>query len=200
MSLKKMLKDEATTLQDVSAYLDALENEERIKEVRRLGRKPQIRLWELAADGGSLDLDYFVPADTPPLTEVIHYGKNTLPVFTNFEKRFCRPKEANGGLYGYNEGFTRHFIGPGYFVAHATDPKDTWHDPSDLVIDYFMVPEDEVVDGWPKVIPNHKRLQMFVYKHTRDFMRRVSEHVTIGKAYKNEKALGAYFLLCRDAS
>ena len=33
---------------------------------------------------------------------------------------------------------------------------------------------------------------------TRDFMRRVSAHVSIGKAYKDEKPMPAYFALCRE--
>jgi hypothetical protein len=39
---------------------------------------------------------------------------------------------------------------------------------------------------------------MFVYNNTRDFMRRVSQHVSIGTAYKGDKALGAWFVLCRE--
>ena len=33
---------------------------------------------------------------------------------------------------------------------------------------------------------------------TRDFIRGVSEHVSIGAAYKKEKAMGVHFILCRD--
>ena len=56
-------------------------------------------------------------------------------------------------------------------------------------------PEDrdgfEDADGW--------RLSRFVYHHTRDFMRRVSRHVSIGAAYKDERPLDHYFVLCRQA-
>jgi hypothetical protein len=38
---------------------------------------------------------------------------------------------------------------------------------------------------------------MFVYNKTRDFMRRVSSHVTIGRAWKKESMLPAFFVLCR---
>jgi hypothetical protein len=41
-------------------------------------------------------------------------------------------------------------------------------------------------------------LQTLVYHQTRDFMRRVSSHVTIGAAYKKERALNVHFILCRD--
>jgi hypothetical protein len=39
---------------------------------------------------------------------------------------------------------------------------------------------------------------MFVYDKTRDYMRRVSEHVSIGKAYRKESRVMGYFVLCRD--
>ena len=46
--------------------------------------------------------------------------------------------------------------------------------------------------------PNSEGLQRFIYMGTRDFMRRVSEHVSIGAAYKGEKPLDHYFTLCRE--
>jgi hypothetical protein len=48
------------------------------------------------------------------------------------------------------------------------------------------------------VIPNTQGLQRFVYHKTRDFMRRLSTHVTIGAAFKEEKAHDHYFILCRQ--
>ncbi len=60
------------------------------------------------------------------------------------------------------------------------------------------MPDGPVPDGWPEVIPNSKGLQRFVYYQTRDFMRRVSKHVTIGAAYKVEKKLDHYFVLVRE--
>ena len=56
---------------------------------------------------------------------------------------------------------------------------------------------------WPApaiIKPNSSGLQVLVYHKTRDYMRRVSSHVSIGAAYKGEsdKEMGAYFVLCRD--
>ena len=90
-------------------------------------------------------------------------------------------------------------IGPGYFVAIPTEGHEGWPSRGAVVVDYFQVPDGPVVDGWPKVKPNSSGLQMFVYNKTRDFMRRVSSHVSIGAAYKVEKALDHYFVLCRQA-
>ena len=55
-------------------------------------------------------------------------------------------------------------------------------------IDYRMVPPDDaqLPDGWPKIKPNEKGVQMFVYKGMVDYMRRVSATVTIGRAFKGE--------------
>ena len=39
-------------------------------------------------------------------------GKNSLPLFTRFQKRFIRPTEDDSVLYGYNEGMTRAVVGP----------------------------------------------------------------------------------------
>ena len=68
-----------------------------------------------------------------------------------------------------------------------------------MVVDYFQVPDGEVAPGWPRVVANDWRLSRFVYHHTRDFMRRVSRHVSIGAAYKDERPLDHYFVLCRQA-
>ena len=65
------------------------------------------------------------------------------------------------------------------------------------MVDYYQVPDGAVADGWPAVVANDWRLQRFVYHQTRDFMRRVSRHVSIGAAFKRERPLDHYFVLCR---
>ena len=89
------------------------------------------------------------------------------------------------------------WIGPGFFVGKKTAGNAAWEERGKVVIDYFEVPDSPVVEGWPKVVPNSKGLQVFVYHKTRDFMRRVSNHVSIGEAYKKEKSMGVNFILCR---
>jgi hypothetical protein len=66
-----------------------------------------------------------------------------------------------------------------------------------VVVDYFEVPGGAVVDGWPRVVPNSRGLQRFVYHRTRDFLRAVSTHVSIGAAFKRDRPLDHYFVLCR---
>ena len=200
-SLKERLADPQTTLAQVQEHLNALPFDERLNQCMALGKKAQRRLFQLS-DAPGCTLDALIPADIPGGTEVVLEGKNTLPLFTRFQKRFCWPKDRKDQLYGYNEGFTRRFIGPGYFVAHNTDvppSEDGWAERGGSVVNYFMVPpsQNAVVDGWPKVVPNSRGLQMFVYKGTRDFMRKITDDVTIGEAYKGEKSIDNYFILVR---
>lgn len=186
----------------IAEYLDGLDHWGRVAETRSLGRAQQRRLWEKAADNRALTLDDFVPPEVGALTEVIHEGRNTLPLpatFRNFQKRFCRPADADDCLYGYNEGATRPLIGPGYFVTVPTESTPAWRTRGAIVVDYFQVPNGPVVSGWPSVVPNQKGLQVLVYNGTRDFMRRVSDYVSIGAAYKGENPLDHYFTLVRHS-
>ena len=198
MSLQDLLLDEATELPDIAEYLDAMTHEARLEEVMTCNRKQQVAMYEKAAAAAPITFEHFVPAGVPSLTEVIHHGRNTLPAFKLFQKRFCRPDDGSDRLFGYNEASTRGLIGPGCFVAIRTDENAEWYERGPIVVDYFQVPDGPVVEGWPEVIPNSKGLQMFVYNKTRDFMRKVSEHVSIGAAYKVEKSMGAFFVLCRE--
>lgn len=200
-SLRKQLENPNTTIEEVQRYLESLDFDARLAACMTLGRKHQRRLFQLAVNT-PCTLDDLVPADVAPGVEVILEGKNTLPIFTRFQKRFCRPKDGSPVLYGYNEGFTRKFIGPGYFVAHMTDvpPSEAnWPERGASVVNYFMVPpsQEDVVEGWPKVVPNSRGLQMFVYKGTRDFMRKVTSDVTIGEAFKGDKSIDNFFMLVR---
>ena len=205
MSLPDLLASPAT-------YLDALDPPERLAQLRRLNRDQQRSLYQWAATAPPLRLADLVP-DAGPLVEVIHDGFNTLPVpapLRRFQKRLCRPTDGPGPadrradrptdgtvLYGYNEGPLRRLIGPGYFVAAETTDNPAWAERGGVVVDYFRVPDDQIPPGWPRVVPNEKGLQRNVYHQTRDFLRRVSSHVTIGAAYKNEDPLDHYFILCR---
>jgi hypothetical protein len=142
-----------------------------------------------------------VPADRAPREPVRHFGKNTLPLprpLRFFEKRFSRPESGTPRLFGYNETHVVRLVGPGYFVARATAGQCEWERRGAVVVDYFQVPDGPVPDGWPRVVPNSRGLQILVYHRTRDFMRRLSRHVTIGAAYKNERALDHYFALVRE--
>ena len=105
--------------------VDGLTNEVRVAEVHKLSAAHQRHLWELASTAPPLTLDDFVPASLGPKAEQVHHGKNSIPVFSRFEKCFCRGVDGDM-IYGYNEGVTRRLIGPGYFVLRTTEGNPDW--------------------------------------------------------------------------
>jgi len=176
---------------EVARVLDDVGEQVRLKAIADLGRAELARLFDAAADNEPIDLEHFVPPDVPPMTEVIHEGKNSLGLFTRFQKRFCRPASAitPPELWGYNEQSMRLFTGPGYFVAHRSNEGG-------VVVDYTRLPPDKP-EGWPPILPNSARLSRFIYNGTVDVMRKVSTHVSVGRAYRGGKAMDAWFVLAR---
>jgi hypothetical protein len=186
---------------EVATCLDAMTHGQRVDLLPRLDRAVQKRLYTLASLSAPVGVEHFVPAEVEARCEVRHLGRNTLPLpraHTRFEKRFCRAGDGSGRLFGYNEAPSRDLIGPGYFVARPVGDDAVWASRGDVVIDYFEVPDGPVAPTWPAVVSNKQGLQRFVYHGTRDFMRRVSQAVSIGAAYKGERSLGSYFVLVRE--
>jgi hypothetical protein len=213
MTLKAMLNDASVGIDRIAAHLDALGMEERVAEVFALGRADQRRLYDRAQASAPLTLDDFVPAGIAPLVPVRHRGKNTLPLLPalkRFEKRMCRPADGSARLFGYNENppALKALGLVGYFVGLETTHEPAgqlelpeskkWRARGGVVVDYFQVPDATVAPGWPRVIPNTRGLQYFVFNGTRDFMRRVSDGVSIGAAYKGEHKMDHYFVLVRQ--
>lgn len=199
--LLKMLESRETQIGEIAALLDAADPATRIEHVFALGRSEQRALYQRAASSPVITLEHFVPQHLGAVQGVHHKGKNTLPLpgkHKFFEKRFARPRDGSARLFGYNHAPSKNLIGPGYFVAESTQSKPAWLERGGIVVDYFQVPDGEVPHSWPSVIPNEQGLQRFVYKGTRDYMRRVSAHVSIGAAFKGEKALDHYFVLVRQ--
>lgn len=181
-------------LERLSTALDRMDPASRLATVQTIEPKEQRKLWELFQDQQA-PADHFVPSGTDPLKEVIHHGKNTLPAHNFFQKRFCLADDDSGELWGYNHQSLSWVTGPGYYVAHsAEDEKDA---PSSFVIDYTRIPPKKP-ESWPEIIPNEKKLGRFVYHGMKDYMRRVSEHVSIGRAYKKGKPMDAWFVLVRE--
>lgn len=201
MDLKSLVTDPNVSIDAIAEALDSVGAEERTEAALSLNRKEQRTLYQKAAESAPLTLDDFVDSSKGPLVPVHHSGRNTLPMPRSlqlFQKRFARPEKRTDGLFGYNQSPFIGTIGPGFFVAVSTKGNPAWEQRGAVVVDYFQVPDGAVPSSWPKVIPNTQGLQVFVYNKTRDFMRRVSKHVTIGAAYKVEKALDHYFVLVRQ--
>jgi hypothetical protein len=185
----------------VAEVLDGLGHIGRVATIRGWGHAHQEQLYEAVSDFKPLGLADFVPEDVEPMVEVIHWGKNSLPAFTHFKKRFCKPKSdgnTQGELWGYNDnGESSHQFatGPGYFVVHAPERPDALA--SEIDIDYRKLPPSKP-DNWPPIKPNEAGLSRFIYAGMTDVMRGVSKHVSIGRALKGGQFMDAYFVLCRD--
>jgi hypothetical protein len=198
MTLSQLIAAKAK-VQQIAQHLDGLDPTQRREQTLAVDGKKQEDLYAIAADAPPADLAHFVPDNIPDGCEVIHAGRNSQPVFRYFQKRWCRPSRHPGELWGYNEAGVRPLIGPGYFVAHPTERGGS-DARGAIVVDYFRVPEGPTPSGWPNIKPNSSGLQMFVYNKTRDYMRRVSAHVSIGVAFRMEKRIMGYFVLCREES
>lgn len=183
------------SIEEIGERFDSMSHDERVREMRSMCPATQALLWQMA-EGTEVTLADIVPEDVPPLTEVIHFGKNSLPVMSHFEKRFCRPPEGTeeSVLYGYNEAKIRPIVGPGYFVVRETPGKIR----GSVVVDYYKTPPAKPA-SWPKIATKDCGLSALVYGFMNDYLRRVSSHVTIGRAFKHHKMTNNYFLLCRDA-
>ena len=158
-----------------------------------LSKRQMAELYESLDGEGGLTLDYFSPS-SEPLVESIHWGHNSLPAFSTFQKRFCRPDGDDPGeeLWGYNHNdpMPGALIGPGYFTA-------TINEKGEGVIDYGKVPPRKPA-AWPEIIPNSARLGRFVWVGMVDVVRRVNDQVSVGRAVSRGKAMDAWFVLCRE--
>jgi hypothetical protein len=190
------LRAESIATGELAEFLDGLGHEERVAATRATKRSDQRRLYAAADGFRDVRLTDLVAPRVSALTTVRHFGKNTLPAFTRFEKRFCRPQDADPDepkqLWGFNFQTMQPLTGPGYFVARE-DP-----DRREVLIDYHQVPAS-APPGWPRVQPNDRGRGRLVYGFMIDTLRRVSEHVTIGSAARKGKDLGSWFVLVREA-
>jgi hypothetical protein len=181
----------------IRALLDGMAEADRIAAARSLTGREQRHLWKAVDGAHPLQLADLVPASVPAMTAVRHYGRNSLPVFSMFEKRFYRSAEqdpnAPNELCGANFQLVSPLTGPGYFVVHAHATR------SELDVDYRSVPS-QAPTGWPAIAPNDRGRSRLVFGFMVDTLRRVSEHVTIGSAARHGKDMGSYFVLCREQS
>jgi len=155
MSIHTYLAVQSVDMAALADYLDHLDPATRLREVRSLTMREQVKLFEAAASGHPISLAHFVPAGTPPLREVIHYGRNSLPANHFFQKRFCLADAGGDELWGYNEHRLRWLTGPGYFVLRDVGQPE-------LAIDYTALPPRKP-DAWPPILPNSARLGRYVY-------------------------------------
>ncbi|MFO0665690.1 MAG: hypothetical protein U0174_17165 [Polyangiaceae bacterium] len=176
-------------LKRLAKVLDELGHEGRLQVVRRWNKHTQERIFAALSGFRPLSMEDFVPSSKGVLEEVIHDGHNSLPLFNAFQKRFARTED--GTIVGYNEGSMRGVAGAGYFTVKASES------PGEVAIDYRELPKERVAT-WPAILPNSSRLGFLVFEGMVDNMRGLSEHVSVGRAWKKGKDMDAYFVLVRD--
>lgn len=197
MDLADLIDHDPIDLDKIATFLDELHHEGRVAAIRSLSGKQQARLFDAADGYRKISLEDFVPPCAGELEEIVHHGKNSLPAASLFEKRFTRPPAGHvtTEIWGYNHQPMKTYTGPGYFVAYELPES------GEVLIDYTRTPPAgaPLPDGWPKIIPNSKRLSRFIYNGTQDVMRGVSEHVTVGRASRDGEPMPNYFALCRTS-
>ena len=181
MTLAEMLGPGAMTRAEVAAHLDALDAQTRIAECVVLTKKQQSRLWKIAsADPGQVQNLVSMEGTA------VFAGRNSLPLFSRFEKRFGRHA---GAVIGYNEHRLSWLTGPGYFTVAAA--------PSGFRFDYRAVPA-EAPPGWPPIRPNTQGFARSVYGDLVDEVVWVARDVLIGSACRGGVSLDSYFVLARQ--
>jgi len=170
-------------LATISDALNSAESEQRVSWLRGLNKKQQAALFELA-EGTKMNVAE-VHGDAGVTT--VHYGKNSLPMFTHFQKRICMHE---GVVQGYNHQSLEWLVGPGHFrvIDHEVD--------GELLFDYLWAPET-VPEGFPPARSNKGGISSLVYGNLQDVVRKVSDHVSIGRAIIKGKLTNNYFGLCR---
>lgn len=178
-------------LEQIAALSDSLALDERVSQMRGLDAKGLAALYDRAiGQAGEVDLAFFHPAAGEKKT-VEWLGKNSLPAFSHFSKRFTRSAES-GRLTGHNTGSMQWLVGPGYFTAVARPTA-----PAEFLFDYTQLPP-EAPTGWPELKPNEAGLSRLVFYDMHDYFRPVGRHLGIGGAYNSKgKFKGQYFALAR---
>lgn len=181
MTLAALLTSPNPTIVAIGSHLDRLDPEERRGESLALSSSQQKRLWQLASAAPGQPQALLAGAQPAAFT-----GRNTLQMFTRFEKRFARAGDA---VFGYNDHALSPLIGPGYFTvvekAHG------------LLFDYAQLPASAPA-GWPPVKPNTRGLARAVYGGLIDDVIWISKDVMIGSARRADAPLDSYFILVRS--
>lgn len=194
-SLHDLLRGGASST-EIAAFLDALTPDARVAEMLSVTGSSIKRLYEAVADAPTVTLEEFVPQATKGT--LIYEGRNSLPLFSRFQKRFMRVSSSSGSpvVIGYNHQSMKFVTGPGYFVVKAANGEGPHG--SELLFDYTEAPPTEP-EGWPAYTPNERGLSKPVYGAMKDYVRRVARGVVVGKAYKLGVDQKAYFSLTLGA-
>ncbi|MBM4376145.1 MAG: hypothetical protein FJ095_13770 [Deltaproteobacteria bacterium] len=189
-SLRSLLGERASQ-ERISTFMESLSLEARREQATSLRGKEVAALYTACAGSGTPTLEDIVPSALGDDRTVIFQGRNSLPAFTSFQKRFAR---LGGELVGYNHQTMSFVTGPGIFVVkEAHSDADV---PGELYFDYTATPSN-IPTGYPAFKRNDSGISSLVYAHMKDYMRAVCTGVMVGAAYKRGKAENAFFVLAR---
>lgn len=174
---------------DIWSFLEGLAPSARVEQMLAIRHSLVGQLYDLVGGGEPLTVEDFVPKDERGT--VIFEGRNSLPAFTRFQKRFARIGDE---VVGYNHQLMSFATGPGYFVVRPPTPGEAH--PDELFFDYTADPSG-IPTGWPPFKSNDAGLSRAVYMDMKDFCRRVGPGVLVGKAYKRGVAQNAFFSLTK---
>ncbi len=176
---------------EIAAWLEGMSIQQRVRVVAAVKGPWVGKLFDRVRDAEPLVIDDLVPATTPAGATITYAGRNSLPLFSRFQKRFTR--SADGLVFGYNHQPFRiagKVTGPGYFVvADAGEQR-----PGELLFDYTQPPPFEP-SGWPPYRPNDVLGARFVFMDMHDYVRRVARGVVVGSAFRRGKDQNTYFSL-----
>lgn len=180
----------------LAEILDGLGHDGRVHTMRTWNKDRMAAIFD-ACEGRPITLEQVVPASVGANVEVIHDLRNTLPLFTNAQKRFTRVEGEDFKVAGFNRQFgVARVSEPGYFVVSEGEGEHA----NELVIDYTKVtqPKTAPVPTWPEIESNNEGfLNKIVWGGMIDYLRKVSTHVSIGRATKDGNSIGQYFALVR---
>lgn len=186
MTLNELMAKPGVTSEEVQKHLSALPGDERVRQATTLDRKHQKTLWELSDKTAKITLEEVVPPSRKALDPLPFEGQNNQPIYRMFKKVFYRT--SDGKIAGYNESDAAWFAGPGYYIL-TTNATGTF-------VDYTQLPKEKPA-GWPEIKDNTDGISRFIYGNMHDYLRRVSNLIFIGRAYRHGKESGNYFILAR---
>lgn len=182
MTLAQMLTGADADRAGLRTHLARLSSSDRLAECLSLAALEQKRLWEVAS-AGPTQPGVLLPSAQ---ASAVFAGRNSLSLFTRFEKHFAR---QGNSVVGYNRHALGWLIGPGYFTVESEDEGG-------LRFDYEKVPMDSPL-GWPAVAPNTATFARPVYGQLLDTVAWVTPDVLVGSAFRSGAPLNSYFVLVR---
>ena len=189
-SLRGLLRDGAGSAM-IRTFLNGLSGSARVDEVLSLRTREVGKLYRVCDSRIPLSRYDIVPKEAADEDTIIFEGRNSLPVFSSFQKRFARM--PGGEIVGYNHQRMAFVTGPGHFVVKAAHEGSDI--PNELYFDYTARPA-AIPASWPAYKSNEAGLSKLVYAHMKDYMRPVADNVIVGTAYKKGRAQGQFFVLC----